>query len=69
MVEVFKTNVELQEHATALLKELSYKFPQIKINFDLEDCDRILRVEGNSIVPHKIIETLNTKGYRCQVLE
>jgi len=69
MVEVFKTNVELQEHATLLVEELSYRFPKIKINFDLDDCDRVLRVEGNAIAPNKIIEALRTKGYYCELLK
>lgn len=69
MVEVFKTDVQLQEQAATLEEKLSSQFPQIKINFDLEDCDKVLRVEGNSIVSNKIIETLNTSGYFCQVME
>jgi hypothetical protein len=69
MVEVFKTSVQLPEQATLLVKELLSQFPQIKINFDLDDCDKVLRVEGETIVPNKIIELLTTNGHHCQVLE
>jgi hypothetical protein len=69
MVEVFKTNVQCLEDVTILAKELSSAFPCIKINFDLEDCDKVLRVEGEDLVSNKIINMINSSGYLCQVLE
>jgi hypothetical protein len=41
MVEVFKTNVSSERHATSLISLLQMAFPHYKINFDLEDCDKI----------------------------
>ena len=38
-------------------------------NFDLEDCDNILRVESNFIATNNISEMLNAHGYECDVLE
>lgn len=52
-----------------MLTVLSKKFPGFKINFDLNDCDKILRVEGNYILPEKIKALLNTNGYQCAALE
>lgn len=46
MVEVFKTNEENYTDSEEILKTLKKKFPLLKINFDLDDCDKILRVEG-----------------------
>ena len=46
MVEVFKTNITKQKQAKNIIKKLHQKFPDFKINFDLEDCDNILRVEN-----------------------
>jgi hypothetical protein len=69
MVEVFKTNVQLEEEATTLSEKLLSKFPLTKINFDLEDCDKVLRVEGQDVAPHKIIEMLSSDGYQCHILE
>jgi hypothetical protein len=40
-----------------------------KINFDLDDCDKILRVEGKNVLPGKIIGLLKANGYQCQALE
>lgn len=69
MVEVFKTNVQRQKQARILEEALASQFPSIKINFDLEDCDKILRVEGKKLAPDKIIKLLHSNGYLCQVLE
>ena len=68
MVEVFKTNVEHRELAEQLASILRVRFAFCKINFDLEDCDKILRVEGNQICVESIIEILSTHGFECEVL-
>ena len=68
-VEIFKTNVFVDEEARHLVDELLTHFPQCKINFDLHDCDKILRVEGGRIESDKIMEVVHTYGYICQMLE
>ncbi len=68
MVEVFKTNVaevELSEH---LIQQLTAHFPESLINFDIDDCDKILRVEAASVATEKIVQILNSNGYSCEVL-
>ena len=69
MVEVFKTTIQKQTAAMTLLKVLSRQFPLLKINIDLDDCDKVLRVEGHNISPKKIIEILHVNGYQCEMLE
>lgn len=69
MVEVFKTNIHKRRQATAIFNVLSTHFPYFKINFDLDDCDKILRIEGDSISNERIISLINTIGYQCQLLE
>lgn len=68
MVEVFKTNIQRKEQAKLLLRKLLQAHPFCKINFDLEDCDKILRVEGTDICRERIIQMLNAGGYQCEVL-
>lgn len=68
MVEVFKTNVYEEQQSALLVEKLLYHYPHWRINFDLEDCDKILRVEGDSICNEKIIEFLNAIGFECTVL-
>jgi hypothetical protein len=69
-VEIFKTDVSQADDATALVKLLLQKFPHYIVNFDLEDCDLILRVESpHQEVDHqRIIHLLNTQGYNCTLL-
>lgn len=69
MVEVFKTNVEEALEAQQLVTLLQQHFPGGRINFDLQDCDRILRVEKLNVIPEKIIELMHIQGYTCQLLD
>ncbi len=68
MVEVFKTNVEEVELSEHLIQQLVALFPESLINFDMDDCDKILRVEATSVASEKIIQILNSNGYSCEVL-
>ena len=69
MIEIFKTNVENAGQAAALLAVLNHRFPAAEINFDLEDCDRILRVKGENFCALLVIQTLANNGFECGVLE
>ncbi|TDE06055.1 hypothetical protein E0F98_00040 [Flavobacterium hiemivividum] len=69
MVEIFKTNVEGIEESQILLQLLLKHFSMLQINFDLDDCDKILRVEGEIIPIVAIIELLINENYKCEVLE
>ena len=69
MVEVFKTNVEEVFAANRLVVLLLKHFPKSKINFDLHDCDNILRVEGKDFIAEKIMQLVNENGFTCKVLE
>lgn len=54
--------------ANVLIAKLILLFPGSRVNFDLEDCDRVLRVEGEDICRLKIAQLLKLNGYRCQEL-
>lgn len=69
MIEVFKTNVEEARQATNLVVLLLQHFPGSKINFDLHDCDKILRVEGENFKAEKVINLVNENGFACNILE
>lgn len=68
MVEVFKTNVKRRQQAAELLSALSHQFPAHCINFDLDDGDKILRIEGDNICTDTIIGLLSLQGYKCEIL-
>lgn len=67
-VEVFKTNVRSRLAAVQLVNRLQLLFPASRINFDLDDCDRILRLEGPGICCEQVMKTLNADGYDCLIL-
>lgn len=69
MVEVFKTNVEKETDTNYIIAVIKREFPTYQINFDLEDCDKILRVEGVNLQSNQIIEYVNCLGYSCNILE
>jgi hypothetical protein len=50
MVEVFKTNVTSVQQAQTLVRIIREHFDGYKVNFDLDDCDRILRIEAAGMV-------------------
>lgn len=69
MVEVFKTNVQKKAQSKMLLSILSEAFPSFKINFDLSDCDRVLRVEGDNMEALRIMMLVKKHGFACEVLD
>ena len=69
MVEVFKTNVEDKSAADEIKTELLQIYPTGVIDFDLEDCDKILRVENDLFVVKCISDILLQRGFTCEVLE
>lgn len=67
--EIFKTNVQDVATAKKLILHLLKHFPGAKIHFDLEDIDRILRMEGNEFHPKKIVSLMEEEGFQCELLE
>jgi hypothetical protein len=70
MIEVFKTDVTDAVFAKLLLNQIHRNFPAYKANFDLEDCDRILRVEhgGGPVRAAAVIDLLKDWGIWAAVL-
>lgn len=70
MIEVFKTNVKDEVQSRVLINLLHKTFPGFKANFDLDDCDKILRVCGiaNPLQAFQIINLLKDFGIRAEVL-
>jgi hypothetical protein len=65
MIEVFKTSVDSAGPASRLVTLLQLLFPGSRVNFDLEDCDRVLRVEGAHICREKVMALLKGEGFDC----
>jgi hypothetical protein len=69
MVEVFKTNVQKKAQSKMLLCALTKAFPSFKINFDLSDCDKVLRVEGANMEALRIMILVKEYGFKCEILD
>lgn len=69
MVEVFKTNVADQDQAHQLIAQLKQLLPEYKINFDLEDCDKVLRIEHTHVAIIPVVSFVRQQGFLCEVLE
>ncbi|GHC61863.1 hypothetical protein [Ulvibacter litoralis] len=76
MIEVFITNVKSEYLSKEILKFLKSEYPQLKINFDLEDFNKpypcghsILRIEGELIDTTSIEQQLKNIGIECKILE
>ncbi|MEO6188721.1 MAG: hypothetical protein ABIO82_01410 [Ginsengibacter sp.] len=70
MIEVFRTDVANAKHANKLVRVIHQHFTNLRANFDLEDCDRILRVKsiGSSLKPEALIRLLKTFGVHTEIL-
>lgn len=70
MVEVFKTNVKEYEHAERLVYHIHQYLDGYKANFDLDDCDNILRVEcaGGFVEPWLVVDLMKDSGFIAEVL-
>ena len=68
-IEVFCTNVETPVQATGIINAIRSGVNDVAVNFDLDDCDKILRVVGNNDVDCDLIVAIVAKhGFTCEVL-
>lgn len=68
MVHVFKTSVVSKKQVRAVGSFLNILLPSEEWNFDLEDCDKILRVETEEVAPETVITILTSQGFYCDEL-
>lgn len=70
MIEVFKTSVQDQIQARIVRQLLLVQNPLLEINFDLEDCDKILRIKNieEAVDISSVLKVLNETGIYVEVL-
>jgi tRNA G26 N,N-dimethylase Trm1 len=68
IVEVFKTNVHDAAEAAILIALLQKHITNSSVNFDLDDCDKVLRIKGLDISQQLVVDILEDQGYKCQLL-
>lgn len=67
-VLIFRTNVNCQNIVSQLGLLLNKHWAISGWNFDLEDCDKILRIEASSKISEEIIKILKDRGLNCEEL-
>lgn len=68
MVEVFKTDINQKTKADEIVGMLCRHFPTYKINLDFEDCDRVLRIESDSLDVDGVISVVKNRGVEIEAL-
>lgn len=69
MIYVFKTSVNTKGGVKFLKPHLNAMLPTDKWNFDLDDCDNILRIDSEENIVWKIVDLLNRHRFYCEELE
>jgi len=70
MIEIFKTNVTNHSIAVKISELICLYFGGHSASFDLEDCDKVLRVQSDhGLVPSQtIIRLLQRMGFCAEIL-
>ena len=66
---IYKTSVATNKQVQQI-KTLLNNLPVVtQWNFDLDDCDNILRIISKELQPQVICQLLQTEGFNCEPLE
>ena len=65
MVEVFITNVHSKESAADIIADLLVIYPDYRITFDLDDIDKVLRMEGSDFDCNRVKNLVIKYGFTC----
>ncbi|MBL0740692.1 hypothetical protein [Chryseolinea lacunae] len=69
MIYVFKTSVATQADVQRLKPVLQERLENAKWTFDLDDCDKVLRVDSKIENEQAVIQLLRRNGYDCEALQ
>jgi hypothetical protein len=69
MIYVFKTSVKTKLQVNNLKPQIEKILPKEKWNFDLEDCDKILRIDSEEYIVSELINVLKVHDVNCEELE
>lgn len=68
-VKIFSTDIENRTQVNDISAAICSLFPHSIVTVDLEDCDKVLRVEGNIPTSECVISLLSNLGFHCEELE
>ena len=69
MILVFKTSITTKKDVRKLKPHLEKMLSIGRWNLDLEDCDKILRIDTEEYIAAKVAELLNTHAFYCEELQ
>jgi hypothetical protein len=69
MIYVFKTSVKSKRQAKQLKRHIDKILPNATWNFDLDDCDKILRIDSEENIILPVINLLKNHDFDCEELE
>ncbi|SHE89375.1 hypothetical protein [Flavisolibacter ginsengisoli] len=69
MIYVFKTTVRTKIQAKKLKPHIDQLLVKAKWNFDLDDCDKVLRIDSEENIISPIISLLRNNQFECEELE
>lgn len=67
-IEVYKTDVKTKKEAKYIVALLQFVISDCIMNFDIEDCNHILRIETNRDIKEMVYRVFNKNGFYCQKL-
>jgi len=68
-VLVFKTNLRFKKQINAVTPYINNLHGIARWNVDLDDIDKVLRIESDNLSPRKVEHTLKQAGYFCEELQ
>lgn len=70
MVEVFKTNINTRAQAHLVANGIEDVFEGYLINFDLDDCDRIMRIRAvyGTVDSERVCRLVSAMGFNVSIL-
>ncbi|MEO8414828.1 MAG: hypothetical protein ABI472_14270 [Ginsengibacter sp.] len=69
MIYVFTTSVKTKIQVKKLTPHIDKMLVKANWNFDLNDCDKILRIDSEGNIVVKITDLLNIHKFYCEELE
>jgi len=69
MIYVFKTTVNTENEVELLRPYIDKVLPSTKWNFDLEDCDKILRIDSTKNVIDLVKILFKIHDFECEELK
>ena len=65
---IFKTNISSKKQVTKVAKLLNAEDEILRWNIDLQDIDRVLRIEAINVSNREIISIIQKAGFFCEEL-